>query len=266
VKLLLIPNHRVDKAEDIARKVLEAIGQEHEVRCTPNFAESMGLPAPEGGEDFDAMITVGGDGTILWALQQYDFPVIGVNIGKVGFMAEVRPDDIDAAVARVLAGDYTVEERTRLKVVLNDERLPDCLNELVVYTADIAKLRDYWIDIEGFGTIEVRADAVIVATATGSTSYSLSAGGPILHPKVAGFVIQSLAPFKLNNRPIVVPPTSTIRIRLTRRKTCKLVLDGQMEKVVTEEDVITCTHSERPARFIRLDPEFHTRVAERLNL
>src|SRR5207302_11438515 len=130
----------------------------------------------------DLMLAIGGDGTILRALQLSDAKVLGINSGSLGFLAEVNTDDVEGALDRVARGDYRLEERMRLKVTVDGERLFDCTHEAGVHTAQIAKIRHFEIRLNDQMVERVRADGIIVATPTGSTSYSMSAGGPIVDP------------------------------------------------------------------------------------
>jgi NAD+ kinase len=159
---------------------------------------------------------------------------------------------------RVIAGEYNVEERAKLKVFIDDKRLPDATNEVTVQTARIAKMiyLQILIDdelLEAFG-----ADGVIVATPTGSTSYALSVGGPVLDPAVNAMVIAPLAPFKLAARPWVLPLEKKIGIKLLHKsKECKVVIDGESPQNVTIDSNIIVTGSEKKARFIRFGESFY---------
>ena len=128
-------------------------------------------------------------------------------------------------------------------------------------------MRHYEIFVDDVMANSIRADGVIIATPTGSTSYAMSAGGPILDPRVAGFIIVPIAPFKLSARPMVVPIDSKISIRLlTPKRPSLLVLDGQLEYKIKTNDKITFTRSESPARFIRFEPDFYKRIEEKLTI
>src|SRR3970040_604377 len=125
----------------------------------------------------DVMIAIGGDGTILRALQLNEANILGVNSGSLGFLAEVYDTEVEPLLERVVKGDYKVEERLRLKVEGDGARLFDCTNEAVVHTAQIAKIRHFEIRVDDAVVERVRADGIILATPTGSTSYSMSSGG-----------------------------------------------------------------------------------------
>src|SRR5207245_10339616 len=171
----------------------------------------------------DVVLAIGGDGTILRALQLSDVKVLGINSGSLGFLAEVYSNEADAYLERVAKGDFRVEERMRLKVTVDGERMFDCTNEAVVHTAQIAKIRHFEIRVDSEVVERIRADGIIVATPTGSTSYSMSAGGPIVDPHVEAIIATAIAPFKPASRPHVFPPTGQVHVQLVKPKECVLV-------------------------------------------
>jgi len=217
----------------------------------------------------DVYVAVGGDGTILLTLNHTDRPVLAVNAGGIGFLSEVEPKYALNAVERILRGDFRVEERAKIAARLDDERLPDAANEVTVQSSKIAKLIKFRIEINGEVTDTLRGDGVIVATATGSTGYSLSVGGPIMHPAVDAVLVSPIAPFRLGARPLVVPYTSTIKVtvlerRLGAEKPAKVVVDGHHSADMAPNDVVTVTPSERRARFVRFNGGFYDRVRTKL--
>ena len=157
----------------MATKVLEALKGEEFVVET-HTAEALGLKGePLQKMKVDVLITIGGDGTILRTLQGNDAPVMGVNAGVLGFLTEVQVDEIKPAIKKLLAGEYHLEKRLKLKTTMNGQRLEDATNEAVVHTAHIAKMRHFAISVDGTPATEIRADGLIVATPTGSTSYAM---------------------------------------------------------------------------------------------
>jgi NAD+ kinase len=207
---------------------------------------------------------VGGDGTILRAFQLADGDLLGINSGSLGFLAEIMADEVDAYLPKVLAGDYRVQPRMRVRVDVDGQRMPDCLNEAVVHTAHVSKIRAFEIDVDRQVAERVRADGIVVATPTGSTSYSMSVGGPIVDPRIDAIIVSAIAPFKPYFRPIVFPPKSTVRVRLTKPKECLLVLDGQREVPLAGGEDLAFTASEKPARFIRFRDDFYQRIEQKL--
>ena len=212
------------------------------------------LPAqPLDAMDVDLLITVGGDGAILLALQRCAAPVFGVNMGELGFLTEVDPPHLRGALDRLLAGDFRVEERGKVAVRVNGKRVPDAANEAAVKAAHPSKLLALRVACDGAVVDHLRADGVIVATPTGTTSYSLSAGGPIVDPRVQAMLLVPLAAFKLSARPHVFPSTSNLEVALPdAAKDAVVVIDGQFEHALAGGDKLTFTGSEHKARFVRL--------------
>jgi len=213
----------------------------------------------------DIVITIGGDGTILRTARDIEQPIFAINSGGMGFLAEVESKYAVGGLQRLIDGDYNVVERSKLKITLDGHRLPDALNEVTVQTDKIAKILylKFFVDEELVETMG--ADGIIVATPTGSTSYSLSVGGPIMDPSVNAMVIAPIAPFKLSARPWIVPMDRRIGIHLlAKSKESKIVIDGSYEKPVTHESEISITGSEHKARFVRFGETFYQMVRLKL--
>ena len=205
------------------------------------------------------MIVLGGDGTILSSLEKAipnDLPILGVNLGRLGFLTELEVGELDDLLLdRVLAEDYALDERVTLCLEGHDSVSTFALNDIAI-TREMAGVRVLSLEYEADGALldRICADGLIVATATGSTAYSLSAGGPIVMPGLDCFVITPICPHTLNARPIVVPSGSRITVRLVdERGTAQAVLDGRKKLSMTLNDPeITICRSDRPARFVRL--------------
>ena len=211
------------------------------------------------------VLAIGGDGTVLRALQRNPAPVLGVNPGSLGFLVEVAAKELKEALAKVARRDFTVEERFKARVDLDGKRLYDCTNEAVVHTAAVAKIRHFLVKVDDVPAIDVRADGVICATPTGSTSYSMSTGGPIVDPRVDALVITAIAPFKPSARPLVVPAKSRVSVTLRKPRECLLVLDGQHEVSLKGYETLQVTASEKRAKFVRLHrQDFYRRYEEKL--
>jgi NAD+ kinase len=207
---------------------------------------------------------VGGDGTMLRTLKGTGHPVLGVNAGVLGFLTEVMPDNIAPAMERLLSGDFRIEERLRLKSVMDGRRLQDAINEAVIHTAHIAKMRHFSISVDGQPATELRADGVIVATPTGSTCYAMSVGSSIIDPRVQALVIAPIAPFRLAARPFVVPASSNIMIAIQEPKECTMVVDGQDEIEMAGHERLEFTASEEKARFVSFEDDFYRDLEEKL--
>lgn len=259
-------NPHIPSAFEAAKHIVARLESAHEVLLESDLAKALdrkGLPLAH--MKADVVLAIGGDGTILRALQLSDAKVLGINSGSLGFLAEVYASEVDAYLERIARGDYKVEERMRLKVTVDDQRMFDCTNEAVVHTAHIAKIRHFEIRIDDEVVERIRADGVILATPTGSTSYSMSAGGPIVDPRVDGIIATAIAPFKPASRPHVFPGSSRVHVRLLKPKECLLVMDGQHESTLKGTEDVVLTASERRAKFIRFRNDFYRRVEEKLS-
>jgi NAD+ kinase len=252
----------------VAKRVVAAVKKRAAIVAEPKLAKAIGI-APKAVErmEVDAIVTVGGDGTILWTMLKNDAPVLGVNMGEIGFLTEVEAKDVPRAVNRLLKGDYNIEERLRLKISLNGRSLPYAVNEAVVRTAQTSKLLHISIRVNGREIERFRADGVILATPTGSTSYSMSAGGPIVDPAVEAVLMTPLAAFRLSARPYVFPARARLETRiLSAEKDAVMVLDGQVEHAIKHTDRLVFTGAREPARFVRFTNRFYKRLRERLVL
>jgi len=193
----------------------------------------------------DCLISIGGDGTFLEsALQVRDtgVPILGINTGRLGFLASIAKEEIDAALDLVLAGDYTLEQRTVLQIEQPPElfkKQPFALNELTVHKKDSSSMITIRTFLDGQFLNAYWADGLIVATPTGSTAYSLSCGGPIIMPNVSGLIITPIAPHNLNVRPMVVPDSSTITLQVEGRGAQFLAsLDSRSETINSSFELV----------------------------
>ena len=205
------------------------------------------------------LIVLGGDGTILSGLDlaiPYDLPILGVNLGRLGFLSEIEINELDEhMIDRVLAEDYTVDTRTTMMVQGHDYLRYFALNDIVIARAT-PYVRILSLEYEANGTLVdcISGDGLIVATATGSTAYSLSAGGPVVLPGLDCFVLTPVCAHKLNARPVVLSADERITVRMRDdRCPAQAVLDGRKcIALPAERPEITICRSERQARFVRL--------------
>lgn len=217
--------------------------------------------------DADLIICIGGDGTILRTLQlsSEQIPILGVNMGTVGFLADIKPEEATRVIEDALVG-FETESKARLVIGIDGERLPYAMNEAVVLTSRPAKILRFTILIDGSELETLRADGVVFATPTGSTAYAMSAGGPIVDPRVDATIIVPLAPYKLAARPSVVPAESEILLKLHEAKEATIVIDGQYNREISRDEVITITKSKMPALFVKTDKTFFYKVRNKLVL
>jgi len=230
------------------------------------FDEGDVLPLEEFDVDF--IIVIGGDGTILRVEHRTrkDFPILGINMGTLGFLTEVEPHEAFFALSRLLEGEYHIDERMKLRTYLNGENnVPDSLNETAILTGIPGKIVHMKYYVDGGLADEIRSDGLIVATPTGSTGYALSAGGPFVDPRLDLFVIAPLNPIALSSRPMVVPASSEIGI-VTQPPQRELILtvDGQFYMRVAPETEIKIKRSPRKARFVRFSDEIYPKYPFRL--
>jgi len=264
----LVCNYHVKKACSTAEDVYKFLKENGEVFVDKKCGKKIGVKGfelKEINKKADIVVTVGGDGTVLRALEDIEKPIFAINSGAMGFLCEVESKYAVEGLKKVLSKEYNIEERSKLKVMVDGKRLSDAANEVTVQTARIAKIMYLQIFVEDELLETFGADGVIIATPTGSTSYSLSAGGPILDPSVKAMVIAPIAPFKLSARPWVVPIDKKIGIKLLHKsKKSHLVIDGESSQPITIDSKITITGSEKKARFIRFGESFYQMVRLKL--
>lgn len=219
-------------------------------------------------EGVELIITVGGDGTVLRniAKMKDPLPVLGINMGTLGFLVDVEPEDALEAIEEVLYG-FSYLERMRVDVFLNGEMLETATNEVAVMSAKTAKIIQFEVHVNDCLLEEMRADGVVFATPTGSTAYAMSAGGPIVNPRVNAIVVVPVAPFKLSSRPWVIPSDSEITVKLSDpKKEAVIAIDGQKSYRIRPDDIVKLKKSKFPARFVRIsDTCFYERVQRKLS-
>lgn len=202
----------------------------------------------------DAIITLGGDGTVLRALREAPgVPVLAINLGGRGFLANVRPADALPAVRALVAGKLAIDERERLAGEVASKRLPDALNEVVVCSAVAGRTISFEVFVDDASVMEGKGDGVIVATPTGSTAYALAAGGPVLDRRLKAFAIVPICPSRPEVPPIVVPMSSRVVVKLTARdRKGMVVVDGKRIATLEPGQSLTLYRSENPAKFFEL--------------
>ena len=206
----------------------------------------------------DFVVVLGGDGTLLSAARKVaaaGIPILGVNLGSLGFLTEIPQDEIAWALAEVDRGRCQLSLRSMIHCqVVRDRKCVatyDALNDVVMNQRAVARITEFEVQVDGTFVSKYQADGMIVASPTGSTAYSLAAGGPILVPDVPGFIITPVAPHALTNRPLVVRDTAVIEIRLIlTREQGYLTIDGQQGLPLAEGDIVQCKKSERQVKLL----------------
>ncbi len=220
--------------------------------------------APEGLErtkvagQSDLVVVLGGDGTLLSAARAsigHDVPVFAVNLGGLGFLTAIQVEDLYPQLELALRGALQTEPRLMLRAEIkrNDEIVAtyDGLNDLVLAKTEIARIIDLEVYLDGNFVCVYKADGLILATPTGSTAYSLSAGGPIVLPTVHAFSMTPICPHTLTNRPVIVPDSSVIEIGVRGEGSTYLTIDGQVGKLLQSGDRVVCRKSQFCTRLIR---------------
>jgi len=215
----------------------------------------------------DIIITIGGDGTILrtcLAIPKPEPPILAINMGVRGFLAEVSPRESLVAINECLEGKFSLERYMKLASFVGETRLPDALNEVFVTSPAPAKILYAKIWKNSELVAESRADGIVIASQVGSTGYSLSGGGPVLDPELDAFVLTPICPLTVFH-PIVFSTKSTINIELLKPKKAIIVLDGHLQKETGPKKTrITIKRSEYETTFIRFREDFYHRLKGRL--
>ena len=250
------------------RPVLEEIAhflvrQGLEVSLEKQTAQNTGIvdygafTADELGRHCDLAVVVGGDGTMLGVareLARHGTPLVGINQGRLGFITDVPVNEFARALAPMIAGDYEEERRTMLTGVVwrDEERIFEgfAVNDVVVSRGAASSMVELKVEIGSEFVANFRADGLILAAPTGSTAYALSAGGPILHPGIAGFVMVPIAPHDLSNRPIVLPDTGEIVIEIVAGRDTSVSFDMHSLASLLHGDRIAVRRSRDQVRFL----------------
>ncbi len=214
----------------------------------------------------DAIIVIGGDGTILRtcaALPNPETPILAINMGTKGLLTTIELEASYEAVDRLLQGDYVLEDCAKLAAWVNEERLPDALNEVLLVSRHM-KMTLFKVWLDGEGPLTYSADGLLMSTPIGSTAHSYSAGGPVLHASLNAFVVTPICPFA-PSRSLVVPADLAATIKLAKPSRIDIVIDGICRREITERETITVRLSEHKARFVRFEPaSFYKRVRRKM--
>ena len=262
----------VNRSKDVDGKITNSIRaylEEHEATCfvydMPASYEERQKVKVALPEDTECVITLGGDGTLIQAARDMylrDIPVMGVNLGHLGFLAEIDKDRLFPSLDRLLKDDYEIEERMLIQgVILHNgkEVMTDiALNDIVLNRVGHMHVIDFDVYVNGAYLMNYRADGMIFSTATGSTAYNLSAGGPLVVPTAQLMVMTPICAHALNARCVIVDAFSTIEVRIkpstsaSSKEGCVLAYDGNHIVDLNEDDVIRVSRFEKPTRLIKL--------------
>jgi NAD+ kinase len=265
----------VVKADDKALKKaveLEAWLQSRGVEVVRReIADKADTRAPS---DLSCVLVLGGDGTFLSAVRwigDQDIPILGIKFGEVGFLAETAEENLFSAAESVLDKKFTITPRMRIRVTIMrngmDRAHETVLNDVVINRGALARLANIETYINDHYLTTYRADGLIIATPTGSTAYSVAAGGPIIHPDVPGIIMTPICPFTLTNRPLILPDSVEIKIKLTTQSPdIMLTFDGQKGVEIDERDTIYIRKGSHPAHMMNLpDLNYYDLLKEKLS-
>ncbi|MHB9032154.1 MAG: NAD(+)/NADH kinase [Anaerolineae bacterium] len=260
-----------DDSTDLANQAVAFLAQQNIPCWLGDAVDEAGLAAAAPG--LTAVITLGGDGTIVRAVRSlapFGLPLLGVNLGRLGFLAEIEPKELQNGLLKLIAGDYRVEERMLLRAELHrggqQILATEAINDAVFGRGRTSRTVRIAVDVDGHYVMTQTADAMIISTPTGSTAYCLSAGGPIVAPDLDCLILTPVAPHISVAHAIVVPAGRSVRLRLLKGYNATLTVDGQIDLAIDPEDELVCTASSNRARFIHFgcDGYYYETVLHRL--
>jgi NAD+ kinase len=264
-KINIVCKRQNERAMTLARTVIERYGESITISLDEDSARSTGyerfFDLENVADDVDLIIVLGGDGTLLSVARQVrgrDVPILGVNLGSLGFLTEVSLEELPDILPRIIAGNYRVSTRTMLDVTVrregDDVFALSLLNDAVITKDALARIIDIETCVDDQYLTTFRGDGLIVSTPTGSTGYSLAAGGPILHPSLEHAVLTPICPHMLTNRPIILPKDAVIRARLmSTDERVILTRDGQVGFPLEYKDEEIVTKSRFAVNLVRSD-------------
>ena len=270
IKIGFVSRHNEESIR-LAEVLADRFRSKADIFVEPEIAQKIGIKGTSVEEmekqRVDFIVSVGGDGTILRTIHRMNdpVPILGINMGTLGFLVDVEPKEAEKTLDQLIL-QFDVDLRSRLKVLLNGKSLPPATNEVALITASPAKMIEFEIFVDGSLMEDFRADGVIIATSTGSTAYAMSAGGPIVDPRVDAIVMVPMAPFKLSSRPWVIPGDSTLEVKLKLPlKEALVVIDGQSTTTISISDSLIISKADTPARFVKVGNDgFFEKVKSKL--
>lgn len=222
---------------------------------------------PEVQKDLDIAFIIGGDGSFLASarhLSPYGIPLLGINTGRLGFLSQLKPEDMEIGIEKIINNEFYIEERLMIRT-----NYATALNDIVIKGGEISRTAQLFLYINGQHVCDYLADGLIVSTPTGSTAYTLSAGGPVVVPELEAFVIVPICPHSLTTRPIVIPATEKIEVKVKiNSEFIYITHDGQENIKAKSEDIISITKNDFKAKLIHLNNEnngFYSILREKLH-
>ena len=217
----------------------------------------------------DLVVAIGGDGTLLSSARKFGsrgIPILGINLGNLGFLTDIAPEDLTTSFKEVINGNYLKDERSFLSTNLNGTKEQSiALNEVVIHSGSIAKLIEYELFIDNCFVYRQKADGIIISTPTGSTAYSLSGNGPIVHPDVKAITLLPMFPHSLNARPLLVDEDSEIMINICSKGKTDISLDSHNESKLRKDDSIRLSKAKSKLTLIHpKDHDFYSACRNKL--
>lgn len=256
------------EARLLAKRAITWLGERgHEVRIPADDAEALDLselacPDDRLCDELGLAVSLGGDGTMLRTVELVapaGVPILGINVGRLGYLPECEPDDLEGALERFFAGDYVTEERMTLDVRSDGKFAPvTALNEAWLEKTVPGHTVHMRLSIAGSAFTTYAADGLIVSTPTGSTAYNLSVRGPIVSPTLQAMIVKAVSPHQLFDFPLVLGPDEDVRIEVLEGRTATLLVDGRNIGELVPGDAVSCRASAHPARLVRFgERDFH---------
>jgi NAD+ kinase len=240
----------LDGRDDVA-----AVADKFGVAARSRGLETVDAYAPGVASEIEVLVGIGGDGTLLRTAQlahEMDVPVIGVNLGTVGYLAEVEPENIDEMLRRLAEGELDSHSRMTVAAITADGTELHGINDVVLDKVLSQRLVQIAVDVNDEYFTTFRSDGLIIATPLGSTAYSLSAGGPVVDPDLDVLIMTPVAPHSLMSRPIVFTPATVLRFVVATERQVRLNVDGRSGPVLNEGESVTVRAGERPVRFLTM--------------
>lgn len=269
-KVVVVGRSDRPDARNVARSAVEWLRRNgHSAVAAADDAQDLAVPGLEASPDpfqgADLVLSIGGDGTMLRAVSMMNglqIPVLGVNVGLMGYLAEVEPGQLESSLTQFFVGNHMIERRLVLEVKVlprsGRSRVFRALNEASLEKTKSGQTVRLAVRIAGVPFTTFQADGLLVATPTGSTAYALSARGPIVSPAHQAIIVTPLAPHMLFDRSLVLDPGEVVEVEVVGDREVMMAVDGQEICCLAPGDTVSCTASDRPALFVRLEPKrFH---------
>lgn len=263
MKISLVVNFKKDKALDTALQLIEELqGYNVDVLCDDDTAKKLNCDKITVDQNYmencDICVILGGDGTIIHTAKkaaQLSIPVLGINLGRIGYLATVKATEIEK-IRTIISGEYNIEERMMLEITKESKEGTTqyiAFNDAVITKGTLSRMLDIETSVDGH-KINYRSDGLIVATPTGSTAYSLSAGGPVIDPRVQDVLITPICPYSCFDRPMIIPANAkvSVSVDVSGNKEAYLTLDGEVAVKIEHDDKILISRANSVVKLISL--------------